>query len=137
MVEIKMKYVGDLACEVEHGPSGTRMTTDAPLGNQGQARSFSPTDLLGVSLSTCVMTIMGIASKQRGWDLGHPTAKVEKSMIADPHRRIAKLEIAISGLPASFDERQRETLEQAGSGCPVEHSLHPDTEVVLDFHWDG
>jgi len=132
-----MEYVGDLACEVEHGPSGTRMSTDAPADNQGLARSFSPTDLLGVSLGTCVMTIMGIVCKQRDWDLGNPTAKVDKTMVADPHRRISKLEVIISGLPASFDERQRETLETAGSGCPVEHTIHPDTKVVIEFRWDG
>ena len=132
-----MTYAGDLACEVEHGPSGTVMTTDAPADNNGQARSFSPTDLVGVALGTCVMTIMGIVCGERGWELGRPTARCEKSMVADPHRRIARLEVEITGLSASLDERQREVLEAAGRGCPVEHTIHPDTEVVLTFRWDG
>ncbi len=132
-----MTYVGDLACEVEHGPSGTRMTTDAPADNHGKARSFSPTDLVGVSLGTCVMTIMGIAAQERGWVIDGATAKVEKSMVADPRRRIASLDVVISGLPASFDERQRELLQKVGAGCPVEHSLHPDTKVSFEFRWDG
>lgn len=132
-----MNYVGDLACEVEHGPSGTRMTTDAPADNQGKARSFSPTDLVGVALGTCVLTIMGIAARERGWDIDGATARVDKSMVADPHRRIASLDVVIAGLPSSFDERQREVLERAGSGCPVEHTLRPETQVSFTFHWDG
>lgn len=132
-----MTYAGDLACEVVHGPSGTGMTTDAPVDNQGQGRSFSPTDLVGVALGTCVMTILGIVCAQRGWELGRPRARVEKTMVADPHRRIARLEVALTGLSGALDERQREVLEAAGRGCPVEHTLHPDTEVEITFTWDG
>ena len=35
MVEISIKYLGDLRCEATHGPSGTTLLTDAPVDNEG------------------------------------------------------------------------------------------------------
>jgi len=46
MVDIFMRYEGDLRCEARHAPSSTELATDAPLDNQGKGESFSPTDLV-------------------------------------------------------------------------------------------
>jgi uncharacterized OsmC-like protein len=137
MVEIKMEYLGGLRVEAVHGPSSTSMVTDAPVDNCGRGESFSPTDLVGVAFGTCVMTVMGIAADKRGWNIVGTKVRVEKTMIADPHRRIDSLAIQVTGLPAAFDEAQRRALEAAGNGCPVHHTLRADTKVELTYRWDG
>ena len=52
------KYLGNKRIRSVHGPSGSELFTDAPKDNQGEGIYFSPTDLVGTALGTCVMTII-------------------------------------------------------------------------------
>lgn len=136
MVEISIRYSGGLRCEAQHGPSGTVLMTDAPVDNEGKGESFSPTDLAATSLGTCMLTIMGIAARRQGIDLGETTVKVVKEMTAQPPRRMAKLTVVFTiPLPASHEKRT--LLESAAKSCPVHLSLHPDVEQVMRFDWVG
>ena len=137
MVSIHAVYEGQLRCVATHGPSSNQLTTDAPVDNRGKGESFSPTDLVATALGTCMVTVMGIAADEHGWDVEGLTVDVEKFMIADPKRRIRKLEVVIRmpGDPERWSDEQRAELEKAALSCPVHGSLHPDTEVPVTFHW--
>jgi len=80
MVRMSIVYRGDLRCEAVHGPSGSRVETDAPADNGGRAERFSPTDLVAAALGSCMMTILGLRARERGWDLAGMTAEIEKEM---------------------------------------------------------
>lgn len=134
MVHIDIRYEGGLRCSAVHGPSGARVSTDAPVDNQGRGESFSPTDLVATALGACMMTIMGIVAERHGWDLKDAQVSVEKSMVADPVRRIGKLAVVIR-VPCALDVRARETLEKAVFTCPVHKSLDPKIEVPVVFEW--
>jgi len=134
VVEIRVRYEGDLRCQAVHGPSGTVLSTDAPVDNQGRGESFSPTDLAATALGTCMLTTMGIVAKRHGWSMEGATATVEKIMVADPARRIGKLEVKIR-MPDRLDERARETLERTARTCPVHKNLEASTEIPLVFEW--
>ena len=56
--------------EAKHSLSGSVIYTDAPKDHNGDGKDFAPTDLLASALGTCVITIMGIEAKRRGWELG-------------------------------------------------------------------
>ena len=136
MVEISIKYLGDLRCEARHEPSGTVITTDAPVDNEGLGESFSPTDLAATSLGACMLTIMGIAARKQGVDLGDTQVKVLKEMTPKPPRRIAKLTVVFTiPLPASHEKRAM--LEEAARNCPVHLSLDPGVEQEMGFDWVG
>jgi uncharacterized OsmC-like protein len=136
MVEISIKYLGDLRCEARHESSGTVITTDAPVDNEGRGESFSPTDLAATSLGACMLTIMGIAARKQGVDLGDTQVKVLKEMTPKPPRRIAKLTVVFTiPLPASHDKRAM--LEEAARNCPVHLSLDPGVEQEMRFDWVG
>ncbi len=136
MVEISIKYLGDLRCEARHEPSGTVITTDAPVDNEGRGESFSPTDLAATSLGACMLTIMGIAARKQGVDLGNTQVKVLKEMTPKPPRRIAKLTVVFTiPLPASHEKRAM--LEAAAKSCPVHLSLDPGVEQEMRFDWVG
>jgi len=132
MVEMKAVYEGDLHCSVKHGPSGTTITTDAPVDNEGKGESFSPTDLVGAAVGSCMMTIMGIVAKRRNLDLKGTTAHVTKEMAEDPIRHIKKLAITIT-FPQRFSQTDCKILEQAALTCPVHKSLHPDVDAPVHF----
>jgi putative redox protein len=136
MVEISIKYLGDLRCEARHESSGTVITTDAPVDNEGRGESFSPTDLAATSLGACMLTIMGIAARKQGVDLGDTLVKVLKEMTPKPPRRIAKLTVVFTiPLPASHEKRAM--LEEAARNCPVHLSLDPGVEQEMRFDWIG
>lgn len=133
MVEIQVQYRGELRCAAEHGPSGQTLTTDAPVDNHGRGEAFSPTDLVGTALGTCMLTLMGIAARGRDWNLEGARARVTKSMAANP-RRIARLEVEIE-VPAALPEEARRVLEEAARSCPVHATLRPETEIPIRFRW--
>lgn len=134
MVNIKLAYEGQLRCSAVHGPSGTRIETDAPIDNNGRGESFSPTDLVATALGGCMATVMGIMAERKGIDLTGLAVTVRKHMAPDTPRRIGRLELDID-MPLPADHPERALLESAARGCPVHHSLHPDIEVVMDWRW--
>ena len=134
MVRVEVTYEGELHTRATHGPSGTSLETDAPVDNQGRGGAFSPTDLVGTALATCMLTIMGIAARSHGWALEGASASVEKEMAADPPRRISRLTVRFA-MPESLDQDARAVIEEAAAGCPVHRSLHPDTVVDIAFHY--
>ena len=136
MVEAMIRYDGGLRCVAVHGPSQSLVETDAPADNMGRGERFSPTDLVGTALATCVATTMGIVASRLEVELTGLTARVRKHMTKEPPRMIARLEVDIT-VPLAEDHPQRDRLEAAANGCPVRRSLHPDVEVVETFVWAG
>jgi putative redox protein len=134
MVNIQIEYQGDLHCKATHGPSGAEIMTDAPKDNQGRGESFSPTDLVATALGTCMLTTMGIAARTLNINISGATATVEKEMTAAPPRRIARLTVKIH-VPHSLSAIDEEKLIRAAHTCPVHKSLHPDTEIPIEFSW--
>lgn len=120
--------------ELTHELSGVKLITAAPLDNQGDGSSFSPTDLVGASLASCILTIMGLVAERDGIKLSGATFSVEKQMQQDP-RRIAALGLEIH-LPADLAEPMRRKLERCADTCPVKRSLHRDTKVEIRYHYD-
>ncbi len=126
-------YTGNLRCQAVHLQSNSSIETDAPTDNRGKGERFSPTDLLCVSLATCMVTTMGIKANDLGVNIDNSKAEVTKHMAADP-RRVAKIEVSVS-LPSNEDEKIRTILERTGNNCPVAKSLHPDIELVITYNW--
>lgn len=135
-VEINVVYEGQLHCSATHGPSQTKLTTDAPKDNMGKGESFSPTDLVATALATCIVTTMGIVAQRNKLDLSGTTVHVEKHMITEPIRRIGRLPVTLT-VPkekaAKLSETDRQKLENAAKHCPVHASLHPDIDSPIQF----
>ena len=132
MVKVFIEYQGDLHCSARHGPSGATLQTDAPVDNQGKGEAFSPTDLVGAAMGSCMATIMGIYARKSGLALEGMRLEVTKEMTQSAPRRIARLATDIHlppGLP------RNPALEQAALTCPVHQSLHPDVDKPVNFHW--
>lgn len=133
MTKLKAIYLGDLRTECVH-ESGAIIETDAPKDNQGKGENFSPTDLLAISLGSCMLTMMGIAARQLNLDLKDATAEVEKEMASSPSRRIGRIVVRIRSKLAPNPE-ERNKMEQMALACPVHKSLHPDIRLEIDFVW--
>ena len=66
MSDISIKYDGSLRTTATHHQSGSIISTDAPIDNNGKGRNFSPTDLFAAALGSCMLTIMGITAVTHG-----------------------------------------------------------------------
>lgn len=133
MVAINVEYQGDLHCSATHRPSGSQISTDAPVDNMGKGETFSPTDLVATALGTCILTTMAIKAQSMGLDLSGATAEIEKEMSSSP-RRIGRLTANII-IPHQIGERDRKVLEATAHACPVHKSLSPDVQMPIAFKW--
>lgn len=131
-VEIRGSYEGNLRVGLEHGPSGARMHTAAPVDNQGDGSSFSPTDLAASGLGSCMLTLIAItAQRYPEIDLSQLAFRLEKHMAENP-RRIARLPVEIT-MPAGIAPEVRNKLERAALTCPVHKSLSTEIEIPVEF----
>lgn len=131
-LKMSVVYSGDKHCALVHEPSGSRIETDAPKDNQGKGERFSPTDLVGAALASCVLTTMAIVAERDGISIAGATAEVEKEMVSQPSRRIGSLPLKVT-LPASIAADYRGKLERVAQNCPVRKSLHPDVSTPIEF----
>jgi putative redox protein len=136
MVKVSVNYTGDLHCDATHGPSHSKLSTDAPTDNKGKGEAFSPTDLVATALATCMTTTMGIKAQELGVDLRGMTVSVQKEMSKDPPRRIIALPSEIH-IPLPADSRHRKVLEQTALNCPVHKSLPAEIDRPTKFFWEG
>ncbi len=136
MVEISVRYTGDLHCAATHGPSKTEIATDAPTDNKGKGAAFSPTDLVATALATCMATTVGIAANDHGLDLKGMSVKISKEMSKHAPRRIVALPSEVH-FPLPPNTPQRALLEQVVLNCPVHKSLPPEIERTTKFFWEG
>jgi len=130
-VEITGKYIGNLKTELTHGPSGTVIRTAAPVDNQGDGSSFSPTDLAATSLGACMLTLIAIVGERDGLDLTGLSFRLEKHMASDP-RRIGAIPVTIT-MPEGLSAAQRKKLETAALTCPVHKSLAEGVDKPVEF----
>ena len=134
MVEIRIEYLGDLHCTVEHGPSGQKFMTDAPVDNHGKGEFISPTDLLAASSASCIATIMGIVAKNHDINITGMKIRALKEMTNIPFRRIARLTLEIN-FPNKLDEKQFKLMENVVKTCPVTRSLSQEVEFTVNYSY--
>ena len=131
----KIIYNGSLRCTATHLQSGSILETDAPTDNKGKGERFSPTDLLCVSLATCIVTTMGIKAIDLDVDLSNTEIEVTKHMAAEP-RRVGKIEIKLV-YPAALtiSDKDKTILERVSHTCPVAKSLSGDVVIDVEHFW--
>ncbi|TWU33384.1 OsmC family protein [Novipirellula artificiosorum] len=136
-VAIQSVYLGELRVQSTHGPSQRVLTTDAPVDNGGRGSDFSPTDLVATALGSCLLTILALVAERHQIDLSGSTVSVTKEMVAQPVRRIGRLESIVTIPAARVDDLQmRERLEAAARKCPVHQSLHPSIDAPISFVYE-
>lgn len=133
MVKMTCQYEGEKHCLLVHGPSASKIETDAPKDNMGRGERFSPTDLVGAALASCILTTMAIVAERDGIPFTEARAEVEKEMATNP-RKIAALPVKVM-MPRGLTAEQKKKLEYVAHTCPVHRSLHPDVQAPIIFHY--
>jgi putative redox protein len=135
MATATLIYEGQLRCNATHNQSASVIETDAPTDNRGKGERFSPTDLLCVSLGTCIITTIGIKALDMGIDINGAVLQVQKHMLSEP-RRVGKIDITVAFPPGlSIEDRDKTILQRVGDHCPVQKSIHPSIETKVVYQW--
>jgi len=133
MTKIRCSYLRDLNCEAIHLQSGSLIKTDAPLDHCGKGESFSPTDLLATSLGTCLLTIMAIKAKSKGFELEGIYLNIEKIMTQNSERKIKEIIIDIF-IPKSISNETINFMKKASQDCPVTRNLSQEIDIKISWH---
>ena len=136
MVAMDIVYEGNKGCTLLHQDSGAKIATTAPKDIGGEGTAFSPTDLVGAGLASCILTTIAIFAERNEIELTGSRAHVTKEMTSDAPRRIARLATTVTLPAAKVPEGIRERLEKVGHACPVHRSLHPDVEAPIRFVYE-
>lgn len=107
--------------------------TDAPIDNNGKGESFSPTDLMCVSLASCMLTVLEIAANHRDIKIGNVSADITKHMVSNP-RKIGQIDIEIK-FEEDFEPKLKAILENAAKTCPVLLSMSADVVKNVIFEY--
>lgn len=132
---VHTRYLGELRTEAQHLQSGNKIITDAPTDNQGKGEYFSPTDMLATALASCMLTIMGIASRTHGFDIDGTKVDITKVMGAGP-RRVVEVIVEFT-FPNDYEPKVKKIIEAAAKECPVANSLHPDLKQTIIFNYSA
>jgi putative redox protein len=130
---MECRYKEDFSVECLSLQTKATLATDAPKENGGKGLLFSPTDLLALSLGSCILTLMAMKAASLKVDMGGCRCFIKKAMKPAPARMLDRIEVEIF-CPVSFSKEIEDKLIHAAKTCPVKNSLHPDIEQVLTFH---
>ncbi|WP_316816336.1 OsmC family protein [Pedobacter nyackensis] len=130
----KITYNGGLRTTSIHERSGKEIITDAPVDNKGKGEAFSPTDLLATSLGNCMLTIVGIAANEHGFNIDGTTCDITKIMAENP-RRVAEIVVNFQFPANNYSDKDKKIIERSANTCPVMYSLHPDIQKTVTFNY--
>jgi putative redox protein len=134
MATSKITYNGGLRTTSIHERSGKEIITDAPVDNKGKGEAFSPTDLLATSLGNCMLTIVGIAAGEHGFNIDGTTCDITKIMAENP-RRVAEIVVNFQFPANNYSDKDKKIIERSANTCPVMYSLHPDIRKTVTFNF--
>jgi putative redox protein len=130
----KITYNGGLRTTAIHQRSGKEIITDAPVDNKGKGEAFSPTDLLATSLGNCMLTIVGIAAAEHGFNIDGTTCDITKIMAENP-RRVSEIVVDFHFPANNYSDKDKKIMERSANTCPVMYSLHPDIKKTVSFNY--
>lgn len=125
------KYLsGEKRTEYAHPVAGSGVMMDATSIEKG----YSPTDLLAMSLASCVATTIGAKAALMGKSIEGATWTIEDAFLDNP-RRLGEIKIVYDFTAFNFTEKEQTIFERVARFCTVGHSLHPDLKQIKIFKW--
>ena len=89
---------------------------------------------MATALGSCMITIIGIASRVHGFSIEGASWDITKVM-ADNPRRIGEIIVELSFPPNNYTDQQKRIIEHITRNCPVSLSLHPDLKQTVKIRY--
>ena len=134
VTEIKGEYKGNLFIACRSEATGAELTAQSKFEDFGEVLTYTPTDLLAVSLASCALNTIAIYCHRRGIDIEGATFTASKTMATNPNR-IAAVEVAFTFPAKNYGEKERAGMERSLRACPVHNSLSEGMSQTFVFNW--
>jgi putative redox protein len=125
MATIKTNYTGNLSTSTAYAMSENPILT--------KANPFGPTDLLTVSLSSCIATYIDFIAQKNNFETPNVNVEIKKTMNADG-TKVETFDIIVN-LNKEYTNEQKVIIEDASKTCPVGNSLASDIKRTYQFHY--
>jgi uncharacterized OsmC-like protein len=132
MSTLRIHYDGVQHCTAYQEPQGKTVASDACTATGGKGEEFSPVNLVGTGLSSCMLFAMGMIALRNDIDLTGTQVDIEISSVDKPVSRIGEIQLKVM-FPKKFSEEDRLKLERAADACPIKHSFHPEVKISTVF----
>ena len=134
--KVEVVYDGNLECVATHPASGATFKTAAPEALGGTGKGYTPGDVVGAALGSCMMTYLGVVAKTSNLNVDGMKCEVDTEMGTDPHRIMAmKVTLTMPASCATFTPGEKAKLVNSSKLCPVKHSLLADIKIDVEFIW--
>ncbi|MNY26928.1 hypothetical protein D3C86_1608000 [compost metagenome] len=81
-----------------------------------------------------MLTIVGIAANEHGFNIDGTTCAITKIMAEDP-RRVAEIVVDFQFPANNYSDKDKKIIERSANTCPVIYSLHPDIKKTVTFNY--
>lgn len=125
MATIKTEYTGNL------GTSTISPMSENPILTK--AKPFGPTDLLTVSLSSCIATYIDFMAQKSQFATPNVNVEIKKTMNGDGTKVVAFDTVVNFG--GEYSTEQKLIIENAAKTCPVGNSLATDIKRSYQFNY--
>jgi putative redox protein len=105
--------------------AGNSITADESVENGGQARGFTPSELLASSLAACTSITLRMYANHKEWDLQEADVEVGFET-ADGTTRFNR-NITLKG---TLDEEQKQRLIDIANKCPIHKTLNNVIQIT-------
>jgi uncharacterized OsmC-like protein len=134
MSNLRTTYDGVQHCTTVQEAAGKTVGAGAGPAHGGEGGEFSPLDLVGGGLASCMLLAMGTVALRDKLDINATRVDIEVSMTKEPVWRIGSINLTFN-MPKNFSSEDRIKLERAADVCPIKHSFHPDTSISTHFNY--
>lgn len=132
MASLATVYDESQHCIAMDQAKGKSVAMDCPYTGKGE--ELSPGNLLEAALSGCMLMSMGAVAMRDGVDLTNTSVVVELVGTPPPKIGYSAINITLS-MPAGLSAEMRKKLERAADACPIKHSIDPQIDISVVYHY--
>ena len=131
MSKLQITYDGSGHCTALQKAQGKTVAIDCPYAG---GKEFSPTNLVGAGLASCMLLSMGTLAVRDKLDISGTCVDVELSITDKPIKRIGAIDLTFN-MPTNFAAADRVKLESAAGKCPIKNSFHSEVPIFVSFNY--
>jgi len=132
MNKLQLTYDGDQHTTALKEPLHKSVAVDC--GVTGKGEEFSPGNLLGISVASCMLLSMGAVAQRDKLDLRGTVVDIATSMTDKPFPHVDAISL-IFNIPHALSATDRQKLEYASGLCPIKSSFREETRVSATFNY--
>lgn len=134
MSTLRLAYDGEQHTTALKEPEHKRVAVDCGLTGKGE--EFSPGNLLGISVASCMLLSMGALAQRDRLDIRGTVVEITTSMTDKPFPHVDSVKLNFN-IPREFSAADRQKLEYAAGLCPIKSSFRDETNISAKFDYAG